>query len=101
MTSEEEPTTLPGLEELRETLSNRPAADRDERRRMLYDLLARNDDPMLKEMGRQLRDGQMSLLDLANTSVYREHLFETARERYEESEDSIRTFQGENKSKPG
>lgn len=100
MTSEND-ATPPDLEELRRTLSQHPAAvdlgDKHERRRLLYDLLAGHDDPMFKEMGQQLRDNQMTLLDIANTSVYREHVFDAARERVEEFEESMCTFQEANR----
>lgn len=94
----------PDLDELRQTMEDHSAneilSDKHERRRLLYEMLADHDDPMLKEMGQQLRDGQMTLMDLANTSVYRDHMFQSARDRLEEFQDTMRSLQDESGSEP-
>jgi hypothetical protein len=40
----------------------------------LYDLLARSDDPVWREIGQQLRDGRMDLRDVVQVEAYRRHL---------------------------
>ena len=44
------------------------------RRRKLYELLANSDDPLWKEIGTQLRDGQMQLRDVFEVDAYATHL---------------------------
>jgi hypothetical protein len=44
------------------------------RRRKLYELLANSDDPMWKEIGTQLRDGQMQVRDVFGVEAYGAHL---------------------------
>jgi hypothetical protein len=46
------------------------------RRRKLYELLANSDDPLWKEIGAQLRDGQMQLQDMLGVDTYRTHLID-------------------------
>jgi hypothetical protein len=46
------------------------------RRRLLYDLLANSDDPLWKEIGEQLRDGQMRPQDVFEVDEYRTRLIE-------------------------
>ena len=46
------------------------------RRRTLYELLAASDDPLWKEIGTQLRDGQMQLRDIGGVEAYRTHLID-------------------------
>jgi hypothetical protein len=47
------------------------------RRRKLYELLANSDDPLWKEIGTQLRDGQMQLRDIFGVEAYGTHLIDT------------------------
>jgi hypothetical protein len=47
------------------------------RRRKLYELLANSDDPLWKEIGTQLRDGQMQPRDMLGVDAYRTHLVES------------------------
>jgi len=49
-------------------------ASETSRRRHLYDLLANADDPLLSEIGTQLRDGQMRLRDVWGVDAYCTHL---------------------------
>jgi hypothetical protein len=51
-------------------------AHESSRRRRLYDLLADSDDPLWKEIGVQLRDGQMQLRDIAGVEAYGNHLID-------------------------
>lgn len=44
------------------------------RRNQLYDLLANSDDPLWREIGTQLRDGQMRLRDVWGVDAYCTHL---------------------------
>lgn len=57
------------------------------RRAALYDMLAQHPDPTWREMGEQMRNGQMRPSDLFAIPAYREHLMaglEQAKERHEE-----------------
>jgi hypothetical protein len=47
------------------------------RRHKLYELLADSDDPMWKEIGTQLRDGQMQLHEIFRIEAYASHLTDT------------------------
>ncbi len=47
------------------------------RRRTLYEALANSDDPMWKEIGTQLRDGQMQPRDVFGVDAYRSHFIDT------------------------
>lgn len=47
------------------------------RRHKLYELLADSDDPMWKEIGTQLRDGQMQLHEIFRIEAYASHLIDT------------------------
>lgn len=60
---------------------------RDKRRGALFDLLANHKDPMWREIGQQLKSGQMQPTDLFTTPVYRQHLLdglEAAKEQIDE-----------------
>jgi hypothetical protein len=46
------------------------------RRRKLYELLANSDDPVWKEIGTQLRDGQMQVRDVFGVEAYGTHLID-------------------------
>jgi hypothetical protein len=56
-------------------------ASETSRRRVLYDLLANSDDPLWKEMGEQLRDGQMRPRDVFGVEEYSTHIFDSLDER--------------------
>lgn len=65
---------------------------RDKRRTALFDMLANHKDPMWREIGQQLKNGQMKPTDLLATPVYRQHLLdglEAAKERIDELPDLI------------
>jgi hypothetical protein len=47
------------------------------RRKRLYELLADSDDPLWKEIGTQLRDGQMRLRDIWGVDAYCTHLIDS------------------------
>jgi hypothetical protein len=49
-------------------------ADPERRRSRLYEALARSDDPMWREIGEQLRDGQMQLRHVLQVDAYWQHL---------------------------
>ena len=51
-------------------------AHESSRRRTLYELLANSDDPLWKEIGTQLRDGQMQPRDIGGVEAYRTHLID-------------------------
>jgi hypothetical protein len=51
-------------------------ADETSRRRTLYELLANSADPMWKEIGTQLRDGQLDARDLLRVDAYASHLMD-------------------------
>lgn len=51
-------------------------ADETSRRRKLYELLADSDDPLWREIGTQLRDGQMQLRDVLGVDAYTTHLID-------------------------
>lgn len=57
------------------------------RRTALYDMLAGHPDPMWREMGEQMRNGQMRPADIFGVPAYREHVLkglEQAKERHQE-----------------
>jgi rubrerythrin len=65
---------------------------RDKRRRALFDMLANHKDPMWREIGQQLKNGQMKPTDLLTTPAYRQHLLEgleAAKEQIDELPDTI------------
>jgi hypothetical protein len=51
-------------------------ASETSRRRLLYDLLANSADPLWKEIGTQLRDGQMQVRDVFEVDEYNTHLID-------------------------
>ena len=58
-------------------------ADPDTRRRKLFELMAATDDPMTKELGKDLLSGQLSLRTVATSTAYQDFLgqgLETLRE---------------------
>lgn len=83
-------------ERLVQRLQGTPLGDRldspDKRRTALFDMLATHKDPMWREIGQQLKNGQMKPTDLLATPVYRQHLLdglEAAKERIDELPDTI------------
>lgn len=65
---------------------------RDKRRGALFDMLANHKDPMWREIGQQLKSGQMKPTDLLTTPAYRQHLLdglEAAKEQIDELPDTI------------
>jgi hypothetical protein len=52
-------------------------ASETSRRNQLYELLADSDDPLWKEIGTQLRDGQMRLRDIWGVDAYCTHLIDS------------------------
>ncbi|MBM7785038.1 hypothetical protein [Tenggerimyces flavus] len=52
-------------------------ADDTSRRRTLYELLAESDDPLWKEIGTQLRDGQLGPRGIFEVEAYRTHVVDT------------------------
>lgn len=65
---------------------------RDKRRTALFDMLANHNDPMWREIGQQLKSGQMTTTDLLTTPAYRQHLLdglEAAKEQIDELPDTI------------
>ncbi len=63
------------MEELLAKIDQSPIGDivRDEQamQRMIFDVMARNEDPVLREMGTELREGNTSLRGLADVPAYR------------------------------
>ena len=73
----DEGTTMPDLDELLTMLeqsSSDRLSDPESGRRELFGLLAESDDPMWREIGQQLRDGQMSPRQILQVDAYWQHV---------------------------
>lgn len=70
-----QPPEQPSMEELLAKIDQSPIGDivRDEQamQRMIFDVMARNEDPVLREMGTELCEGNVSLRGLADVPEYR------------------------------
>lgn len=70
-----QPSEQPSIEELLAKIDQSPIGDivRDEpaMQRMILDLMTRNEDPVLREMGAELREGKIGLRDLGDLPAYR------------------------------
>lgn len=83
--------TRPDIERLLGRLERTPLGERlsdpAKRQAELYDLLASHPDPLWREMGGQLKDGQMRASDVFATPAYHDRLregLERAKERQDE-----------------
>jgi hypothetical protein len=66
------------LDDIRAAMAKSPEfaelKDTSSRRQALYRLIAEHPDPLLREIGQQLRDGHLRPTEVLSTPQYREHL---------------------------
>lgn len=73
--SNEESTEQPSVEDVLAKIEQTPIGEmlRDERamEHMVFDLMTRSDDKVIREMGRELREGNLTLKGLGEVPAYR------------------------------
>lgn len=73
--AEDQPPEQPSIEELLTKIDQSPIGDivRDEQsmERMIFDLMTRSEDPVVREMGTELREGNITLRGLGDIPSYR------------------------------
>lgn len=95
------PDVLPGIGPLLAVLDGSVLAQEVTAPARLYDLLARSDDPVWREIGQQLRDGRMSLRQMVQVEAYRRHLHQGMAEHGHRFGKAVAAAQSYLEAKPG
>jgi hypothetical protein len=94
---DEQPDRVPDLDTLAGLLEQSSYAsavtDPGQLQHQMFALLADNEDPMWREIGQQLRDGRMSLRQVAEVDAYWQHVAGDVDEQHDAFRDTLHTLQ--------